>query len=86
MPLSGHLLTLFSQIRSFISRAMRGVCSAQAAGEGQGGQGGLGVVASNLPFEQVQTQSPKLWALLPTFGVRLEGLMLKLKNPSLDVG
>lgn len=62
---------------------MRGVCSARAAGEGQGG---LGVVASNLPFEQVQTQSSKLWALLPTFGVRLEGLMLKLKNPSLDVG
>jgi hypothetical protein len=41
---------------------------------------------SNLPFEQAQTQFPKLGALLPTFGVRLEGLMLKLKNPSLDEG
>jgi hypothetical protein len=38
----------------------------------------------NLSFEQAQTQFPKLCAVLPTFGVRLEGLMLKLKNPLLD--
>jgi hypothetical protein len=80
MLLSGHLLTLLSQIRSFTSRPMHGVCSAQATGEYQGDPSLL----TNLPFKQAKTQFPKLGALLPTFGVRLEGLMLKLKNPSLD--
>jgi hypothetical protein len=39
----------------------------------------------NLSFGQESKANPQTWELLPAFGLRLEGLTLKLQNPLLDV-
>jgi hypothetical protein len=81
MPLSGHLLAFLTEIRSFTSRLMHGVCSAQTAGECQGAR--TSVPTSRLGRRANPT--PKL-GNLPVFDLRLEGLILNLQNPMLDDG
>jgi len=60
---------------------MHGVCSAQAAGESQ--RAGL---QATLPFGQASANpTSRLWEFLPVFGLRLEGMTMKLGNPSLVI-